>query len=155
MPLQRLAVRMERRLLRVRALRARRQRRQRPRAAAAAAAARARSFGAAFAAIAAVEELKALQHHAEFAALLAGLLVVPLVEPQAAFHQDRAALLQVLANGLRLPAKGVDINKGDFFLGLAGLGLPRAIDRQADLGDGHALWACSAIPDRGSGCPRG
>ena len=41
--------------------------------------------------------------------------------------------LHVLGDDLGLPAEGIDVHKGDLFLGLAGLGLPGAVDRQAEL----------------------
>ena len=68
-----------------------------------------------------------------------GVFVLPGIEFQAAFDQQRAALAHVLGDDFRLAAPGFDVNKTDFFLGLAGFGFPGAVDRQADLGDGRSL----------------
>ena len=82
---------------------------------------------------------EALQDDLEFALLLVGVLVFPLVELEAAFHQERAALLQVLGDDLGLPAEGIHINKGDLFFGLAGLAFPVRLIARPNLGDGRAF----------------
>src|SRR4051794_36165872 len=90
-------------------------------------------------AISATEKLKTFHDHAELAAFLTGLLIVPLVELQTAFHEQRAALFHVLRERFSLPAKSVHIHKGHFFLLLARFRGPIAIHREADFGDGHSL----------------
>ena len=68
-----------------------------------------------------------------------GVLVLPLVEFEAAFHQERTPLLHVLGHNLGLPAKGVHINKRHLFFGLASLALPFPIDGKTEGGDGCAF----------------
>src|SRR5262249_58806424 len=67
------------------------------------------------------------EHDSELAHLLMSILVLPLIELQAAFDQKWATLLHILRNHFRLPAKGVNVNKGHLFLQFARLGLPLAI----------------------------
>ena len=78
--------------------------------------------------------------HAEFAALLAGLLIVPWSSFKTAFDQNRTALLHVLPDRFRLFAESVNVNEGDFFLFFAGLGsFQCAVHGQAELRDRRAL----------------
>src|SRR5438046_1018991 len=46
----------------------------------------------------AADKFKALQNHSELAPLLAGLFVIPLVQPQPAFHEKGVPFLQILRN---------------------------------------------------------
>jgi len=87
----------------------------------------------------AAQELHVFRDDPKFAALLPGLLVVPLVKTQAAFDEHGAALAHVLADVLRRPPKHVHVDKGDFLFLLARLGRPDAVDGQADFGDGLAI----------------
>src|ERR1022692_2023496 len=89
--------------------------------------------------IAAAEKLKAFNNDTKFAALLAGLFVVPLVKLEPAFDQNGAALLHVLRERFSLTAKGVHVNKSHLFFFFAGFTGPVAINRHADFGDGQAL----------------
>jgi len=89
--------------------------------------------------IAATEKLNALGYDAEATALLTGVLVIPLVEFEAAFHEKRAAFAHVLADVLGGAAEDVDINKCHFFALLTGFGAPNAIYGKTDLGDRRAF----------------
>jgi len=102
------------------------------------------SATAAFA-VSAAKKLKTFHDDAELAAFLAGLFVIPLVELQTAFHEQRAALFHVLRERFSLPAKSVHIHKGHFFLLLARFGGPVAVHRKADFGDGHALGSVAQL----------
>ena len=73
-------------------------------------------LAAGLAEIAAAEELKAFEDDAELAAFLAGLFVIPLIEPEPAFHEERAALFHVLRQRLGLAAKRALDLAGSAFL---------------------------------------
>src|ERR1035438_10812493 len=49
-----------------------------------------------------IDERKALQPNPEFTLFLMSVLIFPLVELEPAFHEDRAALLEVLGDDLAL-----------------------------------------------------
>src|SRR5690606_10054058 len=79
------------------------------------------------------------QHDLQFAALLTGGFVVPLVELEAAFHKEGAAAGAELRDVFALFVPGLDVNEGDFLAGGAG-GVPElAVDRQAELTNRGAL----------------
>jgi hypothetical protein len=94
---------------------------------------------ATFAAFAAAEELEVLEDNFHFAAFLTGRLVVPSVELEAAFDEERTALGQILGDGFALFAPGLDIDKGRLIAGGAGLVLELAVNRESELADGGAL----------------
>src|SRR5258708_5599772 len=56
------------------------------------------------------------------------------------YLKNGATLLKILGDYFGCPAKGVYVNKGDFFLGFAGLGFPGAIDGHAEFGNRGAFW---------------
>src|SRR5882757_6281626 len=87
--------------------RSRRSRTRRTRSRCAAAFAATTATGAAGAA----EKLYCFRHHTQPALLLAGLLVVPLVQPEPAFDQNRAPLAHVLAHVFSRAAKDVHVHK--------------------------------------------
>src|SRR5437867_1247952 len=60
------------------------------------------------------KELEVLAHDFELAAFLPGLLVVPLVEPQSPFDEDRPSFRHVLADRFRLASPNVHVHKSDF-----------------------------------------
>src|SRR5579863_8989887 len=93
----------------------------------------------AIAATAGIEERKAFEDDLELALFLAGVFVLPLVELEAAFHEEWAAFFHVLADDLGLAAKGLHVNKRHLFLGLAGFALPGAVQSHADLGHRRAF----------------
>jgi hypothetical protein len=68
--------------------------------------------------------LDVVQHDLELAALLAGGLVLPLVELQAALDEERAALGAVLGDDLALLSPGLDVDERRLLAGLAALVLP-------------------------------
>src|SRR6266581_9518406 len=70
------------------------------------------------------QELNDLSDDTELAALLTGLLVIPLVETQPPFDQHRAALAHVLRNIFRRAPENIDVNKSDFLFLLAALARP-------------------------------
>lgn len=103
------------------------------------------SAATAFASGARVEELERFHHDTESAALLAGLFVVPLIQAQTAFDQNRTALFQILSDDFGLFPEGIDINKRNFLFLLARFVAPRAIDRKADLGDSGAFGSVAQL----------
>lgn len=89
--------------------------------------------------VAASEKLNALSHDAETAALLTGVLVIPLVELETAFHQEWTTFAHVLADVFSRTAEDIDINKGNLFALFTGFGAPDTIDSKPDLGDRRAF----------------
>src|SRR5690606_11810811 len=88
---------------------------------------------------AAAEKLEVFQDNLHAAALLSAGLVLPLVEPEAAFDEERTTLGAVLRNRLTLTTPRFDIDEGGFLTRLTRLVLERAIDGQTELADGRAL----------------
>lgn len=82
------------------------------------------------------QQLNSFSDHAELAALLAGLLVVPLVELEAAIHEQGVTLANELLNDACGLSEGIDVDEGCFFLLLSGLSGPAAGDSQREVGDG-------------------
>src|ERR1043165_857684 len=89
------------------------------------------------------DEFEAFQNYSELTALLAGLLIVPLIQSQPTFHEEWAALLQILGDGLRLLAERINVHERDLLFGFSGLGAPGAIDCQTEFGNRHAFWRVS------------
>src|SRR4029077_3255945 len=81
-----------------------------------------------------IDEREAFQDDFQLALLLVSVLVFPLIELEPALDEEGAALFHVLGNDLRLTAKRLDIHKCHLFFALTRLGLPGAVDRQADAG---------------------
>src|SRR5207253_9238505 len=77
-------------------------------------------------------ELVGLQIHSQFALLLVGLFIVPSVETQTAFDENRVPFLQILGDGFSGLAERIHVHKRHFFFGFAGLGFPDAIDGNTD-----------------------
>lgn len=104
--------------------------------------------------ISAAEKLHYFANYAKFAALLAGLLVIPLVKAQPSFNENRTALAHVLRKIFSRAAKNIHINKGHLFLLFPSLIRPNAVDGQTDFGDGQAfgriaqLGIACQIPDQ-------
>src|SRR5258707_14066240 len=57
-----------------------------------------------------------------------------------AFDEDGTAFLEILRDDFGCAAKGVHINKGNFFLGFAGFVFPGAIDGETEFGNRGAFW---------------
>src|SRR5690606_28032334 len=91
------------------------------------------------AAFAAAEELEVLEDNLQLAALLAGGLVVPLVETETALDEEGASLGAVFADEFALFTPGFDIDEGGLLASLAALVLEGARDGEAELADGGAL----------------
>jgi len=81
----------------------------------------------------ATDEGEVLEDDAEARTLLAGLLVFPLVELEAAFDEDAGALAAVLGDDLGLLAVALDVDVGDFLALLAFLGGVGAVDGEGEL----------------------
>ena len=73
------------------------------------------------------------------ALLFLRVLVFPLVEPEAAFDVERAALGHVLGDRLALFTPGLDIHENHFLAALARLHLELPVDRQRKLANRRAL----------------
>jgi hypothetical protein len=84
---------------------------------------------------AAAEELHAFGHDLDDGAFLP-VLRRPFLELQAAFNQERRALLQVFAAGFGRLAPDLDADVGDFLFPLAAGGLVLAVGRKTKVGDG-------------------
>src|ERR1043166_7349811 len=97
-----------------------------------------RSSGAAFRHLARIHELKSLEHDAELALFLVGLLVVPGIQTQAPLDEDRPPFLEILSNRFGLATERIDVHESHFFLLLPAFICPGAINRQAELRDGRA-----------------
>ena len=83
--------------------------------------------------------MEVFQHDAEFAFLLAALLVLPGIVAQPAFDQNRAALFQILADGFGGFAESIHVHKGHLFLHFAGFAFPLAVAGDAETRNGRAL----------------
>src|ERR1043166_7998420 len=70
------------------------------------------------------EELHVVGDDSKFAAFLAGLFVVPLIQAEPAFDEHGAAFAHVLADVLGGAAKDIDVDECDLFSFLAGLSRP-------------------------------
>src|SRR5687767_12121724 len=88
-------------------------------------------------AVAAADELEVLDHDGQLAALPAALLVLPGVELEPAFDEDRLALLEVLVDDLGLLPERGHVDKRDFFLVLAVGGSKLTVAGDAELDDGR------------------
>ena len=86
----------------------------------------------------AADEGEVLEDDAEARTFLAGLLIFPLVELEAAFHEDAGPLAAVLGDDLGLLAVALDVDVGDFLALLAFLGRVGAVDGEGELGEGLA-----------------
>lgn len=89
------------------------------------------------------KELEAFSDDFEFAAFLAGFLVVPSVHLEAAFDVCAAALGEVLLGEFRLAAPEGDIDEDRLFLLLVLLVVPNAVDRKGDIRHGGAFGSVS------------
>ena len=76
---------------------------------------------------------------AQTAALLTRGLVVPCVQLQTPFYEDRPAFLQIFARYFREARPQNDIDKGDFFAFLAAIERIYAIDRKTEIANGAAF----------------
>ena len=85
------------------------------------------------------QELQVFSDHLEFAAFLAGFLVVPSIHLQAAFDVGAASLGEILLGELRLAAPQGDIDEDGFFLFLVLFVVPDAVNGKGDVRDGGAL----------------
>src|SRR5437763_4482797 len=80
-----------------------------------------------------------------------GILVLPLIELQAALNQEWTAFFHVLSDDLGLTPPGFDINERYFFFCFAAFAFPSAIHRHTYLRDGSAfrgvtqLWVASEV----------
>ena len=83
--------------------------------------------------------LHRLADDAELAPLLAALLVVPGVELQPAFDENRAALFQIFAGDFREARPEDDVDEGDFFALFAVFEGVLPIDRKAEIADRAAF----------------
>ena len=80
--------------------------------------------------------MKIVTDHFETRTLLAGALVFPLVELEAAFNVERTSLLHVFANHLRLASPEGDVNKSCLLSAFTVVGRKVAIDGQTDISHG-------------------
>jgi hypothetical protein len=91
------------------------------------------------AALSAAEELKVLEDNLEFAALLLGGFIFPLIEAEPALNEEGAAFGAILGDQLALFAPSFDVYKGGLFAGLARLVLEGTRYCQTELAYSRAL----------------
>src|SRR6185295_498200 len=101
--------------------------------------------GRSFAGPGAAEKLHDFCDDPQFAAFLAGLFVIPLIETKPAFNENRAAFAHILADVFSGAPENVHIDKGDFLLLFAGFGRPDPVDREATFGDGHSFGSVAQL----------
>src|ERR1044071_968667 len=87
----------------------------------------------------ATEHLHHLADHFEFTPLLARLLVIPGIELEPAFDENRAAFLEIFARHLGSATPKGHVDKGDFFTLLAVIERVLAIDRNPEISDRAAF----------------
>src|SRR5689334_7168215 len=63
-----------------------------------------------------IDEGKTFEGYFQFALLLMGILIFPLVELEPAFNEQWTAFFHVLRDNLRLTSKGIYVHEGHFFL---------------------------------------
>jgi hypothetical protein len=83
--------------------------------------------------------LECFEHYAQSAFLLASLLVIPLIQLETTFDQNRTAFFQILSDRFSLPAKRIDIHKSHIFFLFPSFIRPATIDGKADLRNGSAF----------------
>ena len=79
------------------------------------------------------QELEAFADDFEFAAFLAGFLVVPGIHLQTAFDVNAAALAEVLLGEFRLTTPEGDVDEGGLFLFLSLVVVPNPVDGEGDV----------------------
>ena len=85
---------------------------------------------------------------------LTRLFVIPGVELEAAFDENRAALFQILTRDFGGAAPESHIDEGDFFALLAVIERVLPIHGDAEIGDRAAFRRVTHLRGRASGCPR-